>query len=601
MKSPQDMRIIQIDITNACMYQCSNCTRFCGHHKKPFFMDFETFQRAVDSLIGYHGTIGIMGGEPTLHPEFERFVHYLNDRLPKEYKKEHRALVAPQKDFIQSILLDNKRNSEVYSYTTGPRETVVGVGLWSAMVPTYKKHYELIQDVFKMQAVNDHGSMMYHSPILISRRDLDIPDEEWFQIRDNCWAQDVWSATITPKGAFFCEIAGALDMLFGGPGGWPIEEEWWKRTPDQFGDQLKWCEFCGIAIETYTRDANEWVDDVSESMYKKLEQIGSPKLKKPGRIHLVKIEHGKLAEQSKEGTKEVRKELFYDSFLSRFDRTKTMLFPDSFDVIVDLTTDREAEEVLKWLESHGQLFETIVLMVYGKSLWEQINTENKSQKVIALQADSIWGHAFASALSKCHAGNPIVYLTDLFYLNPEGFNDLKQTVINPGTLHVTDLKEHTSDLIVSNERNGILAMLHREALSLKKVGYDFLTNADFFRDIIRIWDETKIVTFTQDMIEDTSVFRIQGEKRYAVYGAGNTGRSALAQIRKMHSAAVLFTDSDPRKWGKEIDGIPVVPPKELYKRRDRFEQIIIASTYFKEIKDTIQRLGFGEQDYIIYE
>ena len=122
------------------------------------------------------------------------------------------------------------------------------------MVPTYKKYYELIQDVFKMQAVNDHGNIMYHSPILINRKDLGISDQDWYKIRDCCWAQDIWSATITPKGAFFCEIAGALDMLFDGPGGWPIEEGWWKRTPDQFGEQLKWCEYCGIAIETFTRD-----------------------------------------------------------------------------------------------------------------------------------------------------------------------------------------------------------------------------------------------------------------------------------------------------------------------------------------------------------
>lgn len=47
------MRTIQIDITNACTHQCSNCTRFCGHHRKPFFMDLETFQRAVDSLADF--------------------------------------------------------------------------------------------------------------------------------------------------------------------------------------------------------------------------------------------------------------------------------------------------------------------------------------------------------------------------------------------------------------------------------------------------------------------------------------------------------------------------------------------------------------------
>lgn len=50
MRSPKDMEIIQIDITNACQHMCSNCTRFCGHHKKTFFMSFEQFKEAVDSL-----------------------------------------------------------------------------------------------------------------------------------------------------------------------------------------------------------------------------------------------------------------------------------------------------------------------------------------------------------------------------------------------------------------------------------------------------------------------------------------------------------------------------------------------------------------------
>ena len=74
MRSPKDMGIIEIDITNACVHACANCTRFCGHHKKPFYMDFETFKKAVDSLKDYKGMIGIIGGEPTIHPEFERFV-----------------------------------------------------------------------------------------------------------------------------------------------------------------------------------------------------------------------------------------------------------------------------------------------------------------------------------------------------------------------------------------------------------------------------------------------------------------------------------------------------------------------------------------------
>ncbi|PWT29253.1 radical SAM protein [Butyrivibrio fibrisolvens] len=76
--------IVLIDITNACTERCSNCTRFCGNHKKPFFMDFETFKRAVDSMEGFPGLVALIGGEPTLHPEFERFMEYLQTRYPRQ-------------------------------------------------------------------------------------------------------------------------------------------------------------------------------------------------------------------------------------------------------------------------------------------------------------------------------------------------------------------------------------------------------------------------------------------------------------------------------------------------------------------------------------
>lgn len=602
MKSPKDMRIIQIDITNACMYQCSNCTRFCGHHKKNFFMDFETFQRAVDSMKGYHGTIGVMGGEPTLHPEFERFVKYLHSQLSEGSRKDNHSLVKPQKDFIESILLENKIHSEVYQYETGARETVVGAGLWSAMVPTYKKYYELIQDVFKMQAVNDHGNTMYHSPILINRKDLGIPDDKWIQIRDNCWAQDVWSATITPKGAFFCEIAGALDMLFDGPGGWPIEEGWWKRRPEEFGDQLRWCEYCGIAIETFTRDANDWIDDVSESMYKKLKEIDSPKIKKPERINLVQIKDGVIAKKSKVGAKEVRRELFYDSFASRFNGQKSVLYPESFDAIVDINHKNEILEIEQWMESQGRVFESIFLIVFCEDLYNRLQSlYSGNRKIGILKRDAVWGRSYAYALRHCHALQPIWYFSDLLYIKENFYKSLKDTVINPGTLHYVDLRSRSCDCLERNAAAGVLALFHKEAVSLKRAGMDFIANAGCFDEIIRVWDTNKIVPMSWKMIEDSSGMRIQSNKVYAVYGAGITGHSALRQIWKNNSEAVFFVDTNPEKWGMRIEGIAVESPQELINRRKDYSQIVIASTYFKEIKEKLEAMGFGEEDYVIFE
>lgn len=265
MKSPSEQTIIQIDITNACTHQCSNCTRFCGHHQKPFFMDFETFKKAVDSLADFPGMVGMMGGEPTLHPDFERLATHFAARCGPQGKL-HNAR-EPIADF-------NIHKMEKLS------DLHVKRGLWTSLGKKYYQHFELIQDVFEYQCVNDHQNAGLHQALLITRKELGIPDDEWIKLRDDCWIQKYWSASVTPKGAFFCEVAGALDMLFDGPGGWPIEPGWWQRTPDQFGDQLQWCELCSAALNVPRTQADLERDDVSPLLLERLRQADSPKLRR---------------------------------------------------------------------------------------------------------------------------------------------------------------------------------------------------------------------------------------------------------------------------------------------------------------------------------
>lgn len=264
MKSPQNMNVIQIEITNACSHRCANCSRFCGHHKAPFFTDFETFKKAVDSMKGFSGVVGIMGGEPTLHPEFEKFVtyykeHFGHDNISKVYK-------GPAKDFLGYVcnnLFHIKNNNQR--------------GLWSSMGLQYYKHFELIQDTFGYQVLNDHSHPSSHETLMVTRSELQIPDEKWEKLRNNCWVQNLWSASITPKGAFFCEIAAAMDMLLDGPGGWEIEPGWWKRRPNEFADQLHWCELCSAPLAMPKRDANKEIDDASPKWCNILNEIQSPK------------------------------------------------------------------------------------------------------------------------------------------------------------------------------------------------------------------------------------------------------------------------------------------------------------------------------------
>lgn len=255
---------IQIELTNACPHRCSNCTRFTSHIQKPFFMDFTTFRQAVDSMKGYGGMLGIMGGEPTLHLEFDKFVRYYRDNWFPRYRH-LRWGRQPIEDFgaYHATVLSDVNNRH---------------GLWTSLGPGYYKHFELIQETFPYQCINDHQNDAVHQALLVTRMEMGIKDEEWINLRDNCWIQRLWSASITPKGAFFCEIAAALDTLYNGPGGWPIEPGWWERTPDQFGDQLNWCDYCGGALPTIHRPARENIQDVSPLHYHLLQGVNSPAL-----------------------------------------------------------------------------------------------------------------------------------------------------------------------------------------------------------------------------------------------------------------------------------------------------------------------------------
>ena len=266
MRSPKEMGIIEIDITNACPHSCSNCTRFCGHHKKPFFMDFDTFKQAVDSLQDFPNMVGMIGGEPTLHPEFDKFAKYL---LESRVGKGVRFTLMREPITDMSSYISRNLNNIDYKMV-----------LLSSLNESYYKHFEVINDTFPRQLLNDHNNKCLHQALLMPRKELGISDDEWIKKRDACWIQNTWSATITPKGAFFCEVAGSLDMLFDGPGGWKIEPGWWKREVKDFADQLHWCEHCSGCLDVPQRISNDERDDMTPEIFETLKRMGSPKIKR---------------------------------------------------------------------------------------------------------------------------------------------------------------------------------------------------------------------------------------------------------------------------------------------------------------------------------
>ncbi len=239
---------IHLDVTNACSLSCSNCTRLCAQVRKPFFMNLDMVERALESLAdfptesppdvsGRPKVVGCIGGEPTLHPQFAEIA-----------------------GMYERILPDCRSR-----------------GLWSSGGRRYEADRPLIKRVFGYENYNPHNEECVHQPVLVAISDVIKDEVEMRRLIDACWVQEKWAATITPKGAFFCEVAGALDMVFDGPGGLPVEPGWWRRPLADFQEQIElWCHRCGAALPLEGRHDHERLDDVSETNMEALLAANSP-------------------------------------------------------------------------------------------------------------------------------------------------------------------------------------------------------------------------------------------------------------------------------------------------------------------------------------
>ena len=238
MRNLRDMSTIHIEVTNACHLRCANCTRHIGHHKKPFFMELDYIEKAIDSLEGFPGRVGLIGGEPFLHPQIKEII----EMYSKKVDRRHRHI-----------------------WTAGHK---------------WEEFKDLIYENFDEDFItyNDHTAPGKHQPLLVAIDDVVENKELAKELINNCWVQEQWSASITPKGGFFCEVAGSLDYLLDGPGGMKIEKGWWKKNLEDFQNQISNnCSRCSACIplkgesDGFGGRMGPTVDTISESNLKILE------------------------------------------------------------------------------------------------------------------------------------------------------------------------------------------------------------------------------------------------------------------------------------------------------------------------------------------
>jgi len=252
MIPPSQHWAIQIDVTNRCRVGCSNCTRSLAHVTEPFDMSVDAFATAVGALAEFpehsdatplgqnHGikVVGVIGGEPTLHPQYGELCEIIRAGIP------------------------NRRNR----------------GLWTSS----QRHANDAKEMFGYVNFNPHLPPSRHHPILVAIEDV-IPDEDrMWELIEQCPYQTTWASSIGPKGFFFCEVAASLDLVFGGPGGMPVVPGCWREPLEHFRNQIDtWCPRCGGAIpmsKTRHRLDVEHRDDVSASNLRELEERGSPRI-----------------------------------------------------------------------------------------------------------------------------------------------------------------------------------------------------------------------------------------------------------------------------------------------------------------------------------
>ncbi len=234
--------VIQIAVTNACDDRCSNCTQQVPHIKKPFMISVEQFRSACRSVKGFPGVVGMFGGNPCTHPQFEELCAVMREELP---------------DAIRGLWSNNFRgHGATIRQTFDPARSNLNVHLEMAQAK------EMIRDWPEVEPyIFGRETDSWHAPVLTAMSDL-IPDEEkrWRLISD-CDINQTWSSIITVVQGkllgYFCEIAGSFACLYDDPTfGIPIEgldgqvdASWWRQPIESFEVQIrKYCHDCGVPL-----------------------------------------------------------------------------------------------------------------------------------------------------------------------------------------------------------------------------------------------------------------------------------------------------------------------------------------------------------------
>jgi len=199
--------MIEIDITYLCNLHCLNCNRSVSQARDEMHMSVEMVRTFVDDSIRrrkYWRRIRVLGGEPTLHPEFQKIIGEL-----RRYRK-----------WCSSCIV------EVVSNGYGTR-----VNRELDQLPADV----MVDNTAKTTSVQPHFGPFNLAPVDDARYALTDYSNACVIVRD-C------GMGLTPMGYYPCAVAGGIDRIIGaglGLASLPADDD------DMLGAARRLCGLCG--------------------------------------------------------------------------------------------------------------------------------------------------------------------------------------------------------------------------------------------------------------------------------------------------------------------------------------------------------------------
>ncbi len=252
-------RIIQIDVTNRCDLRCSNCTRMLAHHPTRYDMSPAVFRETCRVLNAALPDFvkGLFGGNPALHPEFDKLCAIMREEIPDQHRR--------------GLWCNHLRGH-------GPvaRETFWPDAYFNLNAHTIPGAVAEFEKWLPGKIIPEsRHKRALHSPTMVAIKDFvgtpEIPDDAamWKKI-DGCDINREWSGiVIEHAGApylYACEIHGAFDLVSGENNGVRLTVESARACVERFEHQYRrWCPGCGIALRLRGHQDLDETDDVSPS------------------------------------------------------------------------------------------------------------------------------------------------------------------------------------------------------------------------------------------------------------------------------------------------------------------------------------------------